>query len=115
MHTAFVNTHSPAVVSEVPDDSLIVAENVETVIERQRWKRVRFSCLDNTWRARAPEKPNIVAKGKLLSYLNPRAISSIADEDLETIDVTSGKHSCKVRNREDLKQLLLPLENITCS
>ncbi|BBO89437.1 AAA family ATPase [Desulfosarcina ovata] len=114
LRQVIVNTHSPAVVSEVPDDSLIVAEVVETIINGNRGNKVRFSCLDKTWRSNAPEKPPIVAKGKLLSYLNPRVISSIADEELEPISQRVEPRFCKVRNREDLQQLSLPLENPSC-
>jgi predicted ATPase len=73
LRQVIVNTHSPAVVSQVPDESLLVAESQETVQNGPRFKRVCFSCLNNTWRAKAPEAINIVSKGKLMAYLNPIA------------------------------------------
>lgn len=74
LRQVIINTHSPAVVMQVPDDSLLVAELKETVRTGQRFKRVCFSCLPNTWRqlkAPEPEKVNVVSKGELLAYLNP--------------------------------------------
>lgn len=111
LRQVIVNTHSPAVVSEVPDDSLIIAELVETMIDGVRGNKVRFSCLDSTWRSHAVEKPPIVAKGKLISYLNPCAISSIADEETEQTKQKVTKKSLKVRDRDDLRQLLFHWEH----
>ncbi len=74
LRQVIINTHSPAVVMQVPDDSLLVAELKETVRDRSRFKRVCFSCLPDTWRqlkAPEPEKVNVVSKGELLAYLNP--------------------------------------------
>ena len=71
LRQVIVNTHSPALVSEVPDDSLLVAELKEDLRDGLRFNKVCFSCLSDTWRAKAPEKPAIVSKGKLLAYLNP--------------------------------------------
>jgi predicted ATPase len=71
LRQVIVNTHSPAVVSEVPDDSLLLAETKEDVRDGRRFKKVRFNCLSDTWRTKAPGKTDIVSKGKLMAYLNP--------------------------------------------
>ena len=71
LRQVIVNTHSPAVVSEVPDDSLLLAETKEDVRDGRRFKKVSFSCLSDTWRTKAPGKTDIVSKGKLMAYLNP--------------------------------------------
>ena len=71
LRQVIVNTHSPAVVSEVPDDSLLVAETKEDMSDGRSFKKANFSCLSNTWRTKAPEKTTIVSKGKLMAYLNP--------------------------------------------
>jgi predicted ATPase len=71
LRQVIANTHSPAVVSEVPDDSLLVAETREGISDGRSFKKVNFSCLSNTWRTKAPEKTTIVSKGKLMVYLNP--------------------------------------------
>ncbi|NJK34982.1 MAG: AAA family ATPase [Oscillatoriales cyanobacterium SM2_2_1] len=99
LRQVIINTHSPVVVQEVSDDSLLIAElresiqvlkdienDTEEAVESceprefiqgeqrfKRFKRVCFSYLDNTWRTKAKEheNTNIVAKGNLLAYLNP--------------------------------------------
>ena len=76
------NTHSPAVVGQIPDDSLLVAEPKDTVRVGKHFRRVCFSCLPNTWRETRvldSEDVSIVARGKLLSYLNPFAFRGIRE------------------------------------
>ena len=48
-------TIGDGLVSQVPDDSLLVAELKETVRDGRRFKGVSFSCLSDTWRAHAEE------------------------------------------------------------
>lgn len=82
LRQVIVNTHSPAVVSEVPDDSLIVAESIETSWEGRRTLGVSFSCLEGTWRQKAAgedEHVAVISRGKLLAYLNPSNISVPVD------------------------------------
>jgi len=97
LRQVIVNTHSPAVVSEVPDGSLLVAENREDMRDGQRFKKVIFSCLPDTWRTKAPEKTAIVSKGRLMAYLNPASSPS-------TIRMPRSR---RVADRDDL-QMLLP-------
>jgi predicted ATPase len=101
-----VNTHSPTVVQQVPDDSLLVAEPHEVMRDGQRTRGVRFACLPNTWRAREAAMP-IVSRGKLLAYLNP-----VIDTTDERRGV-GGKPPIQRRvvDREDL-QLMLPFETV---
>lgn len=67
-----VNTHSPAVVQQVPDDALLVAEAREFISEGRRFKGVRFSCLPDNWRVKkSQEKVDVCKMGDLLAYLNP--------------------------------------------
>ena len=71
LRQVIINTHSPAVVSEVPDNCLLVAELKEDIRDNLRFNKVCFNYLSDTWRAKAPGNPAIVSKGKLLAYLNP--------------------------------------------
>ena len=105
LRQVIVNTHSPAVALQVPDDSLLVAELKETVRGKERFKRVTFSCLAQTWRAEAPEKPSIVPKGQLLAYLNP---APAAEEVVRDSGPSNGQPSRprRVRDRDDLQPLL---------
>jgi predicted ATPase len=116
LRQVIINTHSPAVVQQVPEDSLLVAESRETVRSNQRFKRVCFSCLPktwrdpSTWRIKDPgtEKVDIISKGQLLAYLNP--VPS------EKMDFDSNGHherthypqhkTRRVRDREDLQPLI---------
>ena len=74
LRQVIINTHSPVVVQQVPDDSLLVAELKENVVDGQRFKSTRFSYLPNTWRDQPDAengKSHLISKGELLSYLNP--------------------------------------------
>jgi predicted ATPase len=103
LRQVIVNTHSPAVVGEAPEDSLLVAEAKETLIDGTRRTQVRFACLPDTWRANAPEEPPLVAKGQLLAYLNPRALSPAPPDKAPRTKPQSGRR--KVRERADLPWL----------
>ncbi|TYQ23978.1 AAA family ATPase [Pseudanabaena sp. UWO311] len=94
LRQVIINTHSPAVVLQVPDDSLVIAELKEIVNNRKRYKGVRFSCLDGTWRTQ-DETTNIVAKGRLLGYLNPVA----SNEEIDSYSNGSSKIKPKKRSR----------------
>lgn len=83
LRQVIVNTHSPSVVNQVPDDSLLVAELVETVDkDGNRFKRVSFNCLPDTWREKV-DGVMVVSRGKLLSYLNPVLRESALDKKPE--------------------------------
>jgi predicted ATPase len=108
LRQVIVNTHSPAVVNQVPDDSLLVAELKEAVHSGQRFKRVCFSCLSDTWRQKDPSA-SIVSRGKLLAYLNPVGPGIEVGMDISTKDTTPRRvaKTRRVADRPDL-QLLLP-------
>jgi predicted ATPase len=73
LRQVIINTHSPAVVSQIPDDALLVAEPKETLRSGQRFKRVCFNGLPDTWRTTGNDAQPGVARGQLLAYLNPTA------------------------------------------
>ena len=76
LRQVIVNTHSPAVVSQVDDASLLVAELKEDRRDGHDFKRVCFSCLPETWRTKDQGRTSIVPKGKLLVYLNPTVLEN---------------------------------------
>jgi len=90
-----VNTHSPAVVSQVPDSSLLVAEPLEVLLQGKSAQSVVFRCLSDTWRAQGQGENGIVSRGQLMDYLNPIQRPR------------PGERPHRVADREDL-QLLLP-------
>ncbi len=73
LRQVIVNTHSPSVVREVPEDSLVVAELRNTIRDGQRFKRAAFSYLPDTWRNKMqPDTISSLASlGDLLAYLIP--------------------------------------------
>ncbi|MDO8271095.1 MAG: AAA family ATPase [Gammaproteobacteria bacterium] len=75
LRQVIINTHSPGVVAHVPADSLLVADLQEgrSRFDKTRFRYTRFSCLPNTWRAKGSPPAQIMALGRLLSYLNPAA------------------------------------------
>jgi predicted ATPase len=106
LRQVLVNTHSPAVVQQVLDDSLLVALPRELMHNGQRVRGVSFACLPETWRAREAETP-IVSRGKLLAYLNP--VIKAVNEQREIGDKPRALR--RVIDREDL-QLMLPFEDV---
>ena len=118
LRQVIVNTHSPALVAQVPDDSLLVAGLKDTVRDGRRFKRACFSCLPGTWRVERVADPgtiDVVARGKLLDYLNP---VGAAETDQGWRLAPSGApvaknrktRSRRVVDREDVKQLLMPFK-----
>lgn len=114
LRQVIINTHSPAVVQQVPEDSLLVAELRETMRSGQRFKRVCFGCLPNTWRqSKDPEpgKVNVISKGKLLAYLNPVPAEELEPDnnghhaDDQQPKRTQSKQR-RVIDREDLQPLI---------
>lgn len=109
LRQVIINTHSPAVVQQIQDADLLVAESKDMVKGGRHFPRVCFSCLPGTWRAQAPEAI-IVARGTLLSYLNP--VSSVEEEIAPASSnghngTKIGIKSVRVKDRSDL-QLLIP-------
>ena len=102
LRQVIVNTHSPAVVYQVPEDSLLVAESKETVKDGgERFDRLSCSCLPGTWRAGEADASE-VPLGKLLSYLNPVLPQTGQADDRRA-------EARKVIDRPDL-QMLMPFD-----
>jgi predicted ATPase len=97
-----INTHSPAVVLQVPEDSLVMAECVEVSREGVSFRVLRLGCLPDTWRAKGTAmKP--ISKGRLLGYLNPVAFRD-PDEP--------PRSARRVIDREDVMQYRIPFEEL---
>ncbi|MCC7292239.1 MAG: AAA family ATPase [Phycisphaerales bacterium] len=101
LRQVIVNTHSPLVVSEVPDDSLVIAESFRDDGAphglRGTVAAVRFSALPDTWRV-SEASVHACPKGTLLKYLNP-----LARRDPEKKQ--AGRRN-RVIDREDIQPLL---------
>lgn len=71
LRQVIVNTHSPLVVQNVPDHSLIIIEPFTTSI----WNGTscvvpKFSCLDGTWRRQMPRPMPNMKMTSLMAYLS---------------------------------------------
>jgi len=96
LRQVIVNTHSPAVVQQVPEDTLLVAEPRELICSGERFNGVSFSCLPGTWRAsKLPGKADICKMGDLLAYLNP-ALPSEAHLDEDEMDGSQAKRQVRI-------------------
>lgn len=96
LRQVIINTHSPLVVGECPDDSLILARTVEVARGRQVYDRVSFQGLSKTWREKLHEPT--ISRGQLISYISPGCLQP----GLRSATGFSGPR--RVRDREDLLQ-----------
>jgi len=103
LRQVIINTHSPSVVQEIPDESLLVAELKEHVRDGQRFKSVVFSCLPDTWRSSVDGKVSVAARGVLVSYLNPGRVHRILS-GASAGDTPSAVR--RVADREDLRMMI---------
>ena len=95
LRQVIVNTHSPVVVQQVPEDTLLVAEPKESICSGKRFTGVRFSCLPETWRQeKSTDRVDIYKKGDLLAYLNPVLP---ADPDVEEDDADRSSSGTRAR------------------
>ena len=100
LRQVIVNTHSPAVVAQIPEDALLMAETKSNFQDGARFDRLSFSCLPNTWRASTSEM-RVVSKGQLMAYLNP-----VEKEVEPEPSLVSRPISRRVIDREDLQLAL---------
>ncbi len=102
LRQVIVNTHSPLVVQQVPEDTLVVAQPDQADATQFRLDgsiaTVRFAALEGTWRTKKAGVQEC-SMGHLLGYLNP-----FVRQDEE--EPMPGKRK-RVRDREDVHQLLL--------
>jgi hypothetical protein len=72
LRQVIINTHSPSVVLQVPEDSLLIARGVDDLSTNPPGRTFQVVCLDNTWRCESCEDPmNSIAVGSLGAYFNP--------------------------------------------
>lgn len=72
LRQVIVNTHSPAVLRQVPRDSvLFVSTGGASDATARGAGGARFSCLKDTWRTRADNPPSVVSCDDLRDYLAP--------------------------------------------
>ncbi|NUM37051.1 MAG: AAA family ATPase, partial [Candidatus Brocadiae bacterium] len=94
LRQVIINTHSPSVVAQVPEQSLLVAGIKEIIKNEKRFHGAFFGCLSLTWRAEGKGR-DLVSKGELLAYLNP-ILTETREEGLPK----------RVIDRKDMQNLL---------
>ncbi len=105
LRQVIINTHSPAVVAEVPEGSLLLARLIEHVDEGRRYRGPQFCCLSETWRANAGQSP-IITKGEMLAYL--QRMQPYDERDDDSVPAIEDK---RVADRQDLLPLPFPVES----
>ncbi len=82
LRQVIVNTHSPSVIQQVPDDSVLFAEtSPEWTLGRKTFERLVFRILPDTWRSTGRDDEIIVKKASLLAYLRVPGKRRSSDED----------------------------------
>jgi len=71
LRQVIVNTHSPVVAGQVPEDALLLVIPRTLRREKEFVTIPVFRWLPNTWRAKATPGVATVALGQVISYLNP--------------------------------------------
>jgi predicted ATPase len=97
LRQVIINTHSPVVVQQVPDDSLLVVTLKETVRGDQRFSRASFAGLEGTWRDTG--EASTVPRGDILVYLNPVKLQPAPGDEPDYR---------RVVDRDDMRQLAFP-------
>ena len=104
LRQVIVNTHSPSVVSEIPDSALVYVTSVEYVSDGHRFRAAAIRALEDTWRT-AKGETSVISRGNLIGYLNP----------INFTTPNEGQQGKKVKHREDLQSIiqttLFDLEN----
>ncbi len=111
LRQVIVNTHSPSVVAEVPDDALLVAHIVpDRPGDRRSWG-LTLSFLTETWRSRMNPSVTTLPKGELQDYLNPLQRGDEDEAPQNPEDKSRRMRPRRVKERPDL-QVLLPFPGI---
>lgn len=94
LRQVIINTHSPQVVSEVPEDSLVIVFDKNALYQERVVQTPVFAGLPKSWRER--DGGEVISRGILLPYLNP-----IQRQPADP------RNPNRVADRQDL-QILLP-------
>ena len=103
LRQVIINTHSPSVVSQIHDSSLLLALQKNVVYNGHRGHGVHFQYLPDTWRSRGTDDSKTVSLGKMLSYLQP---IPLIDQMRISRLTKSPKSPKRVTDRKDLQIML---------
>jgi predicted ATPase len=103
LRQVIINTHSPSVVQQVPEDSLLLAQASKASHLGREFSRLSFACLPDTWRAKQGMQQ--VSLGKLLGYLNPVLQAQETRTESDQQPSTRPTSPRRVIDRPDLRRL----------
>ena len=114
LRQVIINTHSPSVVMQVPDDSLLMAETVDVIWNQVSFKALQLRSLSDTWREKSPN-PKPMSKGQLLAYLNPvsRTTENGWDGSVREEDASDERRARRVIDRDDVRQYKIQFSEIS--
>jgi predicted ATPase len=107
LRQVIINTHSPGVVSEVPENSLVYVQQQLYVKKGQRFKGAVVLALPSTWRTKGSKAPSI-KMGNLIAYLSPVKKTNKSN----TVD---GEVEKKVKDNSGVLELFELLEDYATS
>ena len=93
-----INTHSPIMVRQVPQDSLLFMTPTEVLQDSKRLKSVSMKCFSKTWRADKTDADTILP-GIAATFLNPPPPTPLYD----TANPTSKTGPMRVAERPDVQ------------
>lgn len=111
LRQVIINTHSPSVVREAPDESLLLVSNPEIVREGKLFSAASFMCLPETWRVLGHLPAPTISRGDLSVYLNPAGLHLKTPGDFGGNSAASSsagrsRRRPRVIDRKDLQPLL---------
>jgi predicted ATPase len=71
LRQVMVNTHSPAVIAQVDDEDLLLAQLKRVRLDNRICERPVFRCLSDTWRNHAEPQARTATRGDVVMLLNP--------------------------------------------
>ena len=99
LRQVIINTHSPLVVGECPDDALVLARSVQAITDGRTFNKITFHGIAETWRDKSSYAP--ISRGQLLAYLDPLCMQAPVEG---AFPVLRGGRARRVRDRPDLMQ-----------
>ena len=109
LRQVIVNTHSPVVVQQIPDDSLLIADIVTFSTPETRRQAAHFRYLKDTWRTNTEEHDSskLVSREELSVYLNPVPPEPEGNGyDPATSKTTRKRPSRRIIDRPDLQPFI---------
>lgn len=101
LRQVIINTHSPAVVQQIPEESLLVAVPQDVMHDSARTKAVTFRALAGTWRQKDETARPALSPGSLLTYLRPVTVEGLRMQ----LDTGEARKKAVVE-RDDLQAMI---------